>query len=54
MDFGPGYRAYFGKKAKEIVILICGGDKSSQTTDIKKAKRLWAEYLRNEVDAVTD
>jgi len=44
LDFGPGYRIYFGQEDRTIVILLCGGDKSSQRRDIKKAKEFWADY----------
>jgi putative addiction module killer protein len=46
IDYGPGYRAYFMRRGSEIIILLCGGDKSTQATDIKTAKRLalnWSE-----------
>jgi putative addiction module killer protein len=46
LDYGPGYRIYFGQKGTSIVILLCGGDKSTQTKDIKTAKRYWNEYRR--------
>lgn len=42
--FGPGYRVYFGEEAGHIVILLIGGDKSTQTRDIKTAKEYWKEY----------
>ena len=44
LDFGPGYRIYFGKKGQLIVILLTGGEKKSQTRDIAKAKQYWREY----------
>jgi putative addiction module killer protein len=37
IDYGPGYRIYFVKRGNTVVILLCGGDKSSQDKDIKKA-----------------
>ena len=40
IDYGPGYRVYFKKRGRELVILLAGGDKSTQTRDIKKALRL--------------
>lgn len=44
-DFGQGYRVYFGFDGRTIVILLCGGDKSSQRKDIAKAKEHWQDYL---------
>jgi putative addiction module killer protein len=43
IDYGPGYRVYFVQRGKEIVILLCGGDKRTQTRDIKAAKAMAAE-----------
>ena len=43
IDYGPGYRVYFVKPGLEIVVLLCGGDKSSQTRDIRAAKFLAQE-----------
>jgi len=40
IDYGPGYRVYFIKKREIIVILLCGGDKSTQRKDIQKAHEL--------------
>lgn len=46
IPFGPGYRIYFGMEQSALVVLLCGGDKSSQKDDIKQAQQLWAEYMR--------
>ena len=46
LDFGPGYRIYIGQDGSQIVILLCGGDKSSQDADIKKARTYWQDYKR--------
>lgn len=43
VDYGPGYRVYFARKGKQLVILICGGDKSTQEKDIKRAKEMAAQ-----------
>lgn len=40
IDYGPGYRVYFTKRGREVVILLAGGDKSTQPDDIKTALRL--------------
>jgi len=37
---------YFGEKDDDIVVLLCGGDKGSQTNDIQQAKAYWKEYLK--------
>lgn len=40
IDYGPGYRVYFKKQARKIVILLAGGDKRTQSDDVKTALRL--------------
>lgn len=47
IDCGPGYRVYFFRRGKELVVLLCGGDKKRQDADIAKAKRLKDEIERN-------
>lgn len=44
INWGPGYRIYFGKSAKTIVVLLIGGDKKSQESDIQKAQSYWLDY----------
>lgn len=39
IHYGPGYRVYFQKRGNTIIVLLCGGDKSTQAKDIKMAKR---------------
>lgn len=48
IHFGAGYRAYFAEHGSTTVILLCGGDKSSQAKDIAIAKALWAEWKRRQ------
>jgi len=44
IDYGPGYRIYFGQVGTTIVLLLCGGDKSSQIKDIRQAQEYWRDY----------
>src|SRR3989442_11096906 len=44
VHFGAGHRVYFGRDGRAVVILLCGGDKRSQETDIRQAKRYWQDY----------
>ena len=44
IQFGPGYRVYYGLEGSKIVVLLCAGDKSSQKKDIKKAVIFWREH----------
>lgn len=43
IHLGPGYRVYFQRRGLELVVLLCGGDKSTQARDIKAARRLAAK-----------
>lgn len=40
IDYGPGYRVYFTKRGRELIVLLAGGDKTTQSADIKVALRL--------------
>jgi putative addiction module killer protein len=44
IDYGPGYRVYFKDTGKEIIVLLCGGDKRTQETDIENAKKIARLY----------
>lgn len=44
IDYGPGYRVYYRKRGDTVILLLCGGDKSTQAKDIKTAKRLANEW----------
>jgi putative addiction module killer protein len=46
LHFGPGYRVYFGLDGPVLVILLCGGDKSTQDRDIRRACGYWIDYQR--------
>ncbi len=48
IDYGPGYRVYFGQIGSIIVLLLCGGDKSTQEQDILRAKEYWSNYERSQ------
>lgn len=44
IDYSPGYRVYFGQVGLTIILLLCGGDKSTQEQDIRKAQEYWKNY----------
>jgi len=48
VNLGPGYRVYFGRHGRSVVLLLCGGDKGSQASDIGQAKALWTEWKRRQ------
>lgn len=50
INYGPGYRLYFQRRGKQLVILLCGGDKSTQAADIVKAKDIAAQWHDQQKD----
>jgi putative addiction module killer protein len=46
IDWGPGYRVYYGKIERACVLLLCGGDKRKQHAGIKKARAYWTDYKK--------
>ena len=46
INYGPGYRVYFGQAGTVMLVLLCGGDKKSQNKDIKMAWSYWNDYLK--------
>jgi putative addiction module killer protein len=48
VDYGPGYRIYFGQEGQTLVILLCGGDKRTQERDIRQAQQYWDDYKQRE------
>jgi putative addiction module killer protein len=46
IDYGPGYRVYYALDGKAVVLLLLGGDKSTQEKDIVQAKTYWTDYKR--------
>ncbi|MGH8673050.1 MAG: type II toxin-antitoxin system RelE/ParE family toxin [Burkholderiales bacterium] len=44
IDWGPGYRVYYARAGDRIILLLCGGDKRKQQTDIRRAKEYWHEH----------
>jgi len=49
VDYGPGYRIYFGQQDRALIVLLCGGDKRTQERDIRLAKQYWHEFKANEL-----
>jgi putative addiction module killer protein len=48
IDYGPGYRVYYKDAGNEIIILLCGGDKTTQEADIAEARTIAAHYVLEE------
>ena len=46
INFGPGYRIYFGREGNRIIILLGGGTKQRQSADISDARARWRDYLQ--------
>jgi putative addiction module killer protein len=44
IDYGSGYRIYFGQIGLVVILLLCGGDKSTQNRDIRRAKEYWQDF----------
>jgi putative addiction module killer protein len=54
IDYGPGYRVYFGQDGETLVILLCGGTKKRQQKDIDRAKSLWADYKARKAETAAE
>ena len=50
IDVGPGYRVYYAMAGKQIVLLLCGGDKRTQNADITRACAFWQDWQRRNSD----
>lgn len=51
IDFGPGYRIYFGRDGDQLVLLLGGGTKKRQQNDIEAARSRWGDYKRRRKEA---
>jgi putative addiction module killer protein len=49
IDFGPGFRIYFAFAGQQLIFLLCGGDKTTQDTDIEAADRYWKDFKEREL-----
>lgn len=48
IDYGPGYRVYYALAGRQVVLLLCGGDKRKQSSDIRTAIAMWNDYTERE------
>ena len=48
LDFGPGYRVYYGRDGADLVVLLGGGDNGHQRRDIRQAQAYWNDYLKEQ------
>jgi putative addiction module killer protein len=46
IDWGPGYRVYFGRDGEKVIVLLVGGTKRRQSDDIDRAKAFWSDYKK--------
>jgi putative addiction module killer protein len=53
LGFGPGYRVYLGRRGRELVLLLTGGDKKSQSKDLRRAREMWRDYLKGQTHGKT-
>lgn len=51
IDVGPGYRVYYAMSGQQVVLLLCAGDKRSQSSDIDRAAACWEDWQRRSDDA---
>lgn len=51
IDYGPGYRVYYGRDGQDVVILLAGGTKKRQDRDIERARTCWEDYVREKRNA---
>lgn len=54
IDCGPGYRIYFARAGTAAVVLLCGGSKGMQESDIERARRYWRDYQERQRKDATD
>src|SRR5438309_1197119 len=54
IDYGPGYRVYYARSSTATLLLLCGGDKTTQTADIRQAQAYWDDYQRRKQDEQAD
>jgi putative addiction module killer protein len=54
IDYGPGYRVYYGKEGNRLLLLLIGGDKSSQSRDIEQAQGYWQDHLGRKGHGTSD
>ena len=53
IHYGPGYRFYFGRYKEHLIVVLSGGDKGSQTKDIKKSLIYWIDVKRRQREAIS-